>query len=43
MDFFRRLDCVYGVHSNMCSCFVFKKAHYFSHILPVLYTAFQLA
>ncbi len=21
--FFRRLHCVYGVHSNMCSCFVF--------------------
>ncbi len=26
----------------LCSCFIFKKSHYFSHILPVLHTAFQL-
>ncbi len=25
VDFFSRLDCVYGVQSNMCSCFFFSK------------------
>ncbi len=33
--FFSRLDCVYGVQSNICSC-------YFSHNLPLSYTALSL-
>ncbi len=40
--FFSRLDCVYGVQSNMCSCFVFLKTHYFSHNLPLFHTTLSL-
>ncbi len=42
--FSSRLDCVYGVQSNMCSCFVKKekKQHYFSPILPLFYISLSL-
>ncbi len=40
--FFSRLDCVYGVQSSMCSCFVFLKTHYFSHNLPLFHTTLSL-
>ncbi len=29
--FFSKLDCVYGVQSNTCSCFIFLKTHYFQN------------
>ncbi len=40
--FFSRLDCVYGVQSNMCSCLFFCKTHYFSHNLPLFHTSLSL-
>ncbi len=41
-SFFSRLDCVYGVQSNMFMlCLVFFK-YYFSHNLPLFYTALSL-
>uniref|UniRef100_A0A8C2H843 Protein kinase C n=1 Tax=Cyprinus carpio TaxID=7962 RepID=A0A8C2H843_CYPCA len=41
--YFRRLDCVYGVHCNMCSCFVLKKNcnifHMFTFILHICFSS----
>ncbi len=36
---FKRVDCVYGVQSSMCSCLFFLKTHYFSHNLPLFHTS----
>ncbi len=43
MDFFKGLIVFMGCTATCVDFFVFKKSYYFSHILPVLYTAFQLA